>query len=181
LPRKFSGSDKNTWLELFDRGKSEKQIAKEDAQCDTRTIKKGIDQARRVRIAREAQVELVKDALRNHQNDLLRTMEGIKAELQVPPPDLAVPGELEKLSSPVPVAGVTVRYAPQEGPTVVFQRDDSIMWELLGEHLKRTRTWTRHSRSISLPGCCLSARQQFCSKKRPAWDWLIYRQSRAPI
>jgi len=143
LPRKFSGSDKNTWLELFDRGKSEKQIAKEDAQCDTRTIKKGIDQARRVRIAREAQVELVKDALRNHQNDLLRTMEGIKAELQVPPPDLAVPGELlEKLSSPVPVAGVTVRYAPQEGPTVVFQRDDSIMWELLGEHLKRTRTWT---------------------------------------
>jgi hypothetical protein len=142
LPRKFSGSDKNKWLELFDRGKSEKQIAKEDAQCDTRTIKKGIDQARRVRVAHLAQIELVKDALRNHQNDLLRTMEGIRAELQVPPPDLVIPWELEKNPSPVPVAGVTVRYTPQEGPTVAFQRDDSIMWELLGEHLRRTRTWT---------------------------------------
>ena len=142
MPRKFSSADKNTWLDLFNKGKNEIWIAKEHAHCDARTVKKGIDQARRVRVAHLAQIELVKDALRNHQNDLLRTMEGIRAELQVPPPDLIIPWELEKNPSPVPVAGVTVRYTPQEGPTVAFQRDDSIMWELLGEHLKRTRTWT---------------------------------------
>ena len=142
MPRKFSSADKNKWLELFDKGKSEKQIAKENAHCDTRTVKKGIDQARRVRVAHIAQIELVKDALRNHQNDLLRTMEGIRAEVQVPPPDLVIPWELEKNPSPAPVAGVTVRFTPKEGPTVAFQSDDSIMWELLGEHLKRTRTWT---------------------------------------
>ena len=142
MPRKFSSADKNKWLELFDKGKSEIQIAKEHAHCDARTVKKGIDQARRVRVAHIAQIELVKDALRNHQNDLLRTMEGIMAELHVPPPDLVIPWELEKNPSPAPVAGVTVRFTLQEGPTVAFQSDDSIMWELLGEHLKRTRTWT---------------------------------------
>jgi hypothetical protein len=142
LPRKFTLADKNTWLELFNKGKSEKLIAKENAKCDTRTVKKGIDEARRVKVAHMAQIELVKDALRGHQNDLLRMLEGIRTEIQVPPPDLTIPWELEKLSSPVPVAGLMVRYTLQEGPTASFQSDDSIMWDLLGEHLKRTRTWT---------------------------------------
>jgi len=142
MPRKFSSADKNTWLDLFNKGKNEIWIAKEHAHCDVRTVKKGIDQARRVRVAHLAQIELVKDALRNHQNDLIHTMEGIMAELKLPPPDLAVPWELEKLSSPVPVAGVKVSITPQRGPTVASQGDDSIMWELLGEHLKHNRTWT---------------------------------------
>jgi len=89
MPRKFLDADKRKWLELYDSGKSEKWIAKQHAKCDARTVKRGIEEARRIQDAKIARTELIKDALRNHQSLLLEELEQISSALTVPPEDFA--------------------------------------------------------------------------------------------
>ena len=55
MPRKFLDADKRKWLELYDSGKSEKWIAKQHAKCDARTVKRGIEEARRIQDAKIAE------------------------------------------------------------------------------------------------------------------------------
>jgi len=89
MPKKFSVSNKTEWLEKYESGKSESSIANQ-SKCDIRTIRRGIEEARRERDARAARVDLIKQAIFKHQESLLGKLGGILLSLQVPPQDWAV-------------------------------------------------------------------------------------------
>jgi hypothetical protein len=76
MPRTIQQSEKLRWLEKYEQGKSEKQIATE-ARCDVRTVRRAIQELRLRQEAKLARVELVKDALRRHQDALLRDLDEI--------------------------------------------------------------------------------------------------------
>ncbi len=90
MPRQFLDSDKKQWLVLYESGKSEKWIAREHAKCDPRTVKKGIEEARRKQDARTARAEILKDALRRHQDSLLEELDRILPSLVLPAEDYVV-------------------------------------------------------------------------------------------
>lgn len=86
MPRKFSIADKKKWLAQYDNGKSEVSIAK-GSKCDARTVKKGIQEARREQDAQMARAELLKHALIKHQDNLLESLRGILASITLPSRD----------------------------------------------------------------------------------------------
>lgn len=140
MPKKIPITEMRNWLNSYEEGKSEASIA-EAARRDVRTIKKGIEQARRERDAQVARAELLKEALRKHQGDLLGIIEGILAALQVPSSNVEVPWKLEGSPSPIRLSGATVQHKLEQGWTVFFENENSALWELLQEHLRRDRMW----------------------------------------
>ena len=86
MPRTIQQSEKLRWLEKYEQGKSEKQIATE-ARCDVRTVRRAIQELRSRQEAKLARVELVKDALRRHQDALLRDLDEIISLLKLPEED----------------------------------------------------------------------------------------------
>ena len=89
MPKKFSITDKNKWLEDYENGKSEASIAS-NSRCDLRTIRRGIEEARRGRDAQAARIDLLKQAVLKHQESLLKKLEEIFSALTMPPHDWAV-------------------------------------------------------------------------------------------
>jgi hypothetical protein len=81
MPKKISIMDKREWLEEYESGKSEFAIAKSKKR-DTRTVKKAIEDARRDRDARYARSELMKEALRSHQDTLKKELAGLIKSLE---------------------------------------------------------------------------------------------------
>ena len=131
MPRKFDDAKKKEWLELYDEGKSEKWIA-EQVECDVRTVKNGINDARLKRDVTVARIELVKDALHNHQKELLGELDRIKASLVVPERDFAVLSWYGGKDSILGDTGEEINL--EEG-------EDSTMHRLLKEHLRRDKLW----------------------------------------
>jgi len=76
MPKKFSVTDKNKWLEDYENGKSESSIAN-DSSCDLRTVKRGIEEARRQRDAVAARVDLLKQAVLKHQERLMKKLNAL--------------------------------------------------------------------------------------------------------
>jgi hypothetical protein len=81
MPEKISIIEKREWLEDYESGKSELDIARSKNR-DTRTVKKALDDARRDRDARYARSELMKDALRSHQDALKKELMGLIKSLE---------------------------------------------------------------------------------------------------
>lgn len=81
MPEKISIIEKREWLEDYESGKSELDIARSKNR-DTRTVKKALDDARRDRDARYARSELMKDALRSHQDALEKELIGLIRSLE---------------------------------------------------------------------------------------------------
>jgi hypothetical protein len=144
MPRKFLDTDKRKWLELYESGKTEIWIARERAKCDPRTVKRGIEEARRKQDARVARAELLKDALRKHQDSLLEELDKILAVLTVPSEDFvalswyhndeSIFTEPEAASNEQQTSDVSEsrRASKREGGTVRG---------LLKQHLKNDRLW----------------------------------------
>jgi len=86
MPRTIEQSEKVRWLEQYEQGKSEKQIAGV-ARCDVRTVRRAIQELRFRQEAKLARVELVKNALRRHQDALLRDLDEIISRLKLPEED----------------------------------------------------------------------------------------------
>jgi hypothetical protein len=89
MPRKFSIADKRKWLEEYETGKSESSIATA-SRCDIRTIRKGIEEARRERDAQAARIDLLRQAVSKHQETLLHKLGEMLSALTMPPHDWAV-------------------------------------------------------------------------------------------
>lgn len=142
MPRKFSAIEKRKWLELYDSSKTEFWIAENEAHCDPRTVKKGIEEARRERDAHIAQVELLKEALRKHQDALLGIINDLLSALVVPPPNLQFEWQGDDSPLRIQLAGAVASYEREIGCTVIPYAEDKPMWELLREHLKRDRMWS---------------------------------------
>jgi len=89
MPKKFSPSDKTNWLKKYESGKSESSIANE-SKCDIRTIRRGIEEARRERDVQAARIDLLKQALLRHQESLLHKLGEMLSALTMPPHDWEV-------------------------------------------------------------------------------------------
>ena len=144
MPKRFSEMDKRKWLELYETGKSETWIVRERAHCDPRTVKRGIDEAHRRRDANMARVELVKDALRTHHDDLLGELQNILSSLTMPPVDFTVLSWHHNGDSIFTVDDKTKEMNQKESTITVTEKviiDRSAKRDLLKEHLKNDRMW----------------------------------------
>lgn len=90
MPRKVSMVTKKQWLTEYDEGKTQISIANEHKR-DVRTIKKGIEDARRERDITFARAELLKEALRKHNSDLMSLLEQLMIVLQPLPMSQSIP------------------------------------------------------------------------------------------
>jgi len=131
MPRKFEDVKKKEWLELYEQGKTEKWIAHR-AGCDVRTVKKAINDARLKRDVVVARIELVKDALRKHQDSLLEEIEQIMSSLVIPPKDFAVLSWHR---------GGDSIFNDSVDQTKLESSGESAMRRLLKEHLKNDKLW----------------------------------------
>jgi len=131
MPKKFDDSKKKEWLAFYDQGKSDKWIA-DQAKCDIRTVRKAINEARLKRDVVVARMELVKDALRKHQDGLLEELNQIKAGLVVPEKDFAVLSWHHGENSILDDTREQIKLKDGE---------DSTMRRLLKEHLRQDKLW----------------------------------------
>ena len=143
MPKKVSIIDKRNWLEKYEGGKSEAAIASESKR-DIRTIKNGIEEARREVDIRLARAELLKEALRKHQDSLEGELRKILKDLEIPHSDFAplswyrgndsifVTNEFTAQKSESARFAKVVRKPAHEATTVL---------DLLRQHLKNDRLW----------------------------------------
>lgn len=142
MPRKFSPNQKRMWLELYEEGKSEASIATK-YHCSVRTVKKGIQEAKLERDARAARSELIKDALRKHQNTLLTLLQDLSSVLKTPDIHQFVPWEPAHGPKNFSVEGVTVEcdMSVPRVTSATLDLERRIEWGLLREHLGKDRFW----------------------------------------
>jgi len=131
MPKKFDDSQKKQWLKFYEQGKSEKWIANR-AGCDVRTVKNAINEVRLKRDVVVARMELVKDALRKHQDGLLEELDRIMSYLVIPPKDFLVLSWYRGENSIFNDAGEQIK---------LESREDSAMRRLLKEHLRQDKLW----------------------------------------
>ena len=131
MPRKFDDAKKKEWLELSEQGKTERWIAHRSA-CDVRTVKKAINDARLKRDVVVARIELVRDALRKHQDSLLEEIDQIMSSLVIPPRDFAVLSWHREGNSIFNDTDEQIKLETGE---------DSTMRRLLKEHLRQDKLW----------------------------------------
>ena len=81
MVKKHAIAEKLGWLEEYESGKPMIALAREN-HCDTRTVKKALDDARHERDARYARSEMMKEALRNHQDMLKKELNNILSTLK---------------------------------------------------------------------------------------------------
>jgi hypothetical protein len=99
-------------------------------QSNTKTglLFRGQANARRERDTQLARSELLRGALRNHQDKMLAIIEGILDTIQLPPAEL-------QLELPVSLPGAQVEYNKTKGLVLVLDVEERLEWELLMEHL----------------------------------------------
>jgi len=143
MPKKFSIADKRKWLEEYESGKSEVYIARE-SRCDARTVKKGIEEARRKHDARIARTELLKDALSKHQESLLDRLKSILSTLILPPRDW-VPLPWYRNGDHIFSEGdlAMAKAQSHEVAKTTTGADDQadIVQDMLKEHLRNDKLW----------------------------------------
>ena len=128
------------WLKKYDNGEPEASIAKV-AHRDVRTIRRGVEQARRERDMALARAELLKQALQGHQELLVGVLRTLQLQAVVPSPDAEARYRLNEYRRPLVFSGVTCTYDTAEGWNVHLQVEDSTGWKLLQEHLRGDRLW----------------------------------------
>jgi len=143
MPKKFSLADRRRWLADYESGKPIASIAKE-AHADVRTVKRAIEEARLARDASAARAELLKEALRKHQDTLLELIHGILSSLEPPPLDRLVPWRSGEFWASISLPGAHAEFQGDIfGPAVNvrLEVEGRVEWELLVEHLKRDKLW----------------------------------------
>lgn len=140
MPKTYLPYQKQKWLEFFEKGKSEKWIANY-TKCDYRTVKKGIQEARQERNGIAAQVELVKEALTDHKNQLLTVLDEMRLMVVMPQDDL----EIRTLANGrvAPISLIRARMSSDEIGNLVLDvpTEETVAWELIQEHLKGDKLW----------------------------------------
>jgi len=143
MPKKFSIIDKRKWLNKYERGKSEVSIAS-DSKCDARTVKKGIEEARREQDAHIARTELLKHALFTHQESLLDKLKEIISTLTVPPIDWVVLSWHRNGYSIFSEADITMARAQSHEVYKATERTGDqadVLQDLLKQHLRNDKLW----------------------------------------
>jgi hypothetical protein len=141
MPKKISPNDMRSWLDRYDSGESEIAIARAEKK-DTRTVKKWLAKARREREARGVRVELVKYALKQHQDRLLKFIKEVESALVMPFKGPWRGYDQKTLPSELGFVGTTLIYTKEDSWRVHLAVEDKPEWELVKEHLKGDSMWT---------------------------------------
>lgn len=141
MPKKIPISVKRGWLKDFEEGKSEANIAR-DSQKALNVVKRGIQKAKLEHDGANARSEIIKEALVNHQKQLLGIVARVLSALEVPPSNLELRREKNGALAPIPLPAALVKYEPSKGLIVELSDENAPQWELLKEHLKRNRLWS---------------------------------------
>jgi len=147
MPMKFSMVKKREWLEAYEGGMSEASIAS-GSRCDIRTVRRGIDEARRERDAQAARVEVLKHAALKHQERLLQKLEDIMSTLTLPAYDWAVLSWVQSGASILNKADLdlanTVKNEDRnelKGAGVSADVAEDMVDDMLRQHLRGDKLW----------------------------------------
>ena len=143
MPKKIPIVDKRGWLQDYEQGKSEAAIASQNHR-DLRIIKKGIAEARRERVVNLARADLVKEAIRNHNEKLLSIVQGILPVLKPPASTQPVPWKWQISTSLIPIEGGKAEYEYWEQPkvfTITLNVENKTDWRFFEEHVKYEDLW----------------------------------------
>lgn len=140
MSRKISIQEKKKWLEMFEQGKTENQIARA-VKRDLRTIVSGLQEASRDRHLANAEAEMLRNALLNHQNQLMNVLRNISSMLVLPPSILQLREE-NGLLVPIPLQGSLIEQTPEKEIRLKIHEEDKLEWELLQGHLKSDKLWS---------------------------------------
>jgi hypothetical protein len=166
MPKKPSLIDKRNWLEKYEGGKSEAAIASESKR-DIRTIKNGIEEARRETDIRLARAELLKDALRKHQDSLEGELRNILRDINLPNSDLA-PLSWYRDNGSIFTATESIEKTDERYQTFKVGRksatETTTVLDLLRQHLKTDKLWKWLAQWEKTLASHLAARKKFQRK-----------------
>lgn len=140
MSRKISIQEKKKWLEMFELGKTENQIARE-VKRDLRTIVNGLQEASRDRHLANAESEMLRKALFNHQDKLINLLTSISNMLVLPPSNMVLREDENGLLLPEPLPGLLIEQTTEKQINLRIHDEDKLEWELLVEHLKADKLW----------------------------------------
>ena len=153
MPKTTPRNQKESWYERFEQGHSIARLAR-DHKKDPRTIQRAIEDIRLGRQTAEAKIELLKDGLRRHQEELLGVLGQASNAIQPVPTkiDLHYPGV-----PPPPVLsleGAEVHLHGERYSEVILDVEKGFPWGLLREHLGNDRAMLRlgHWKKVVLSG-----------------------------
>ena len=113
MSKKISIQEKKKWLEMFEQGQTEVQIARQTKR-DPRTIIKGIEEtSKKMRLA-STEAEMLRNALFKHQDQLTGLLKNIVEMLVLPPYDIKLHEESEGILAPIPLSGALLRHISKE-------------------------------------------------------------------
>jgi hypothetical protein len=140
MSKKISIREKREWLDMYEQGKTEVQIAREKHR-DPRTIVKGIEEASKNRRLASAEAEMLRSALFKHQDQLADLLKNIASMLVMPPDNLEMIEERENVLAPISFSGSLLKHPSKEQMTLTIHAEDKLEWEILYEHLKQEKLW----------------------------------------
>jgi len=140
MSKKISIQEKKKWLDMYEQGKTEVQIARQIGR-DPRTIAKGLEEASKERRLASAEAEMLRNALFKHQDQLTGILKNIAAMLVMPPYNLEMREEREGILAPIPLSGDHLKHVSKEQMVLEIHDEDKLEWELLKEHLKQDKLW----------------------------------------
>jgi hypothetical protein len=145
MPKKIPIATGKKWLVLLDAGETEAQIARKESH-DPRTVKRAIEEARRDRDLTAIRIEALKNAYRRHQDRLLDVLGTAKNYLTPPPQELGLRAPGTQQPERFEVLGCEVVCSDSEAPSVIFEMKESLLWQLLREHLSGDSLWGEFAR-----------------------------------
>jgi hypothetical protein len=132
MGKKYTLIQKRKWLEDYEKGYSESAIAARH-HCDKRTLKLGLQEARHDIEARAARIEMLKNALLEHQEKLKNKLELISSSMTMLPRDTAILSWHHGKESIFDPPEAKTPDEPSLGGDIVYG--------LLMEHLKNEKLW----------------------------------------
>jgi hypothetical protein len=140
MSKKFSLKEKREWLDMFESGETESQIAKATGH-DLRTIVNGLQEASRARHLANAESEMLRTALLSHQDMLKSLLKNIVNMLILPAANLELREDENGFLAPTPLPGLLIEQNPNRQIALRIHDEEKLEWELLEEHLKSDKLW----------------------------------------
>jgi len=140
MSRKISIRDKKKWLEMFEAGRTEAQIARV-LKRDPRTVARGIEEAIKARRITNIDDDMIRKALFDHQAQLRDILKEIASILVMPPNKLELREEKDSTLADIPISGGLIKTISEDQMILETAVEKKLEWELLQEHLKQDKIW----------------------------------------
>lgn len=134
MPKKIPFEEKQKWFEQSEQGVTVARLASNHKR-DPRVISRGVEEVRRKRLSREARTDLLREAIKRHQEDLLQFVAQTADSIQ--PLPVHIESLLDSAGPPVslPINGIRVSASELTYDEVELTVEEDIRWGLLKSHL----------------------------------------------